>query len=112
MVNISPDSHSNIPCEVQAGSVGKKNTVVASSTVHMWHAVLVALSSLCISITKLSKVGLALLLMDVCTLVPRPSHCKNGVRVSPFYYVNNISVYLGRQRGGGVVPDRKNVFCS
>ena len=35
VVNISPDCHSNIPCEVQAESVGRKDTVVAFSTVHM-----------------------------------------------------------------------------
>ena len=81
VVNISPDCHSNIPCEVQAGSVGKKDTVVAFSTVHMrqfWYYI--ALSSLCISISKLRKAAnflhfLVLLLLDVCSLVPRPSHC-------------------------------------
>ena len=42
------------------------------------------------------------------SLVPRPSHCpvfdyaKNGEgRRGPFYYVNDINVYLGRQRGEG-----------
>ena len=30
-----------------------------------------------------------------------------GGRPGPFYYVNNVSVYLGRQRGGGV-PRRNN----
>ena len=36
--------------------------------------------------------------------------CKNGGgRPGPFYHVNDVSVYLGRQRGGGV-PDRKNAF--
>ena len=33
--------------------------------------------------------------------------CKNGP--GPFYHVNDISVYLGRQRGGGV-PNQKNTF--
>jgi len=50
--------------------------------------------------------------------VPRPSHvpssfwslavCKNGGgRPGTIYHVNDVSVYLGRQRGGGV-PRRKN----
>ena len=34
--------------------------------------------------------------------------CKNGGgRPGPFYHVDDVSVYLGRQRGGGV-PHRKN----
>ena len=51
------------------------------------------------------------------SLVPRPSHhpvfwsfavCKNGGgRPGPFYHMNDISVYLSRQRGEGV-PHRKN----
>ena len=51
------------------------------------------------------------------TLVPRPSHrpvfdnlqyAKNGGgRPGIFYHVNDISVYLGTQRGGGVIH-RKN----
>ena len=32
-----------------------------------------------------------------------------GGRPDPFYHVNDVSVYLGRQRGG-VVPDWKNAF--
>ena len=56
-----------------------------------------------------------------CThsLVPRPSHrpvfwslavCKNGGRrPGIIYYVNDISVYLGRQRWGGVT-DLKDTF--
>ena len=46
------------------------------------------------------------------SLVPRPSHlpffyclqyCKNrGGRPGPFYHVNDVSVCLGRQSGGGV----------
>ena len=51
------------------------------------------------------------------SLVPRPSHhpvfwslavCKNGGgRPGPFYHMNDISVYLSRQRGEGV-PHLKN----
>ena len=51
------------------------------------------------------------------SLVPRPSHhpgfdClqhakKAGGRPGIFYHVNDVSVYLGRQRGRGV-PHRKN----
>ena len=47
----------------------------------------------------------------MCRLVPRPSHhpefdhlqyAKNGGgRPGPFYHVNDVSVYLGRQRGQG-----------
>ena len=50
--------------------------------------------------------------------VPRSSHCrllvvcKNGVgRPGTFYHMNDVSVYLGRQRGGGVPNEtthRKN----
>ena len=29
----------------------------------------------------------------------------------PFYHVNDVSVYLDRQRGGGI-PDWKNAFCT
>ena len=36
--------------------------------------------------------------------------CKNGGgRPGPFYDMNDVSVYLSRQRGGGV-PDRKDAF--
>ena len=44
--------------------------------------------------------------------------CKRGGgRPGPFYHVNDVSVYLGRQRGGREgVPDRKNnleaISCS
>ena len=53
---------------------------------------------------------------DKGSLIPRLSHrpvmitCSmqnRGGRPGPFYHVNNISFYLGRQRGGGV-PHRKN----
>ena len=55
------------------------------------------------------------------SLVSRPFHqfviacmqngaCKNGGgRPGQFYHVNDISVYLGRQRGGGV-PGRRTSF--
>ena len=33
-----------------------------------------------------------------------------GRRPGPVYHVNDISVYLGRQRGVGEVPDRKDAF--
>ena len=29
----------------------------------------------------------------------------------PFNHINDVSVYLGRQRAGGV-PDQKNTFCA
>ena len=32
-------------------------------------------------------------------------------RPGPFYHVNDVSVYLARQRGEGV-PNRKNAFCA
>ena len=38
--------------------------------------------------------------------------CKNGGgRPGLFYHVNDVSVYLGRQREGGV-SDKKNAFCT
>ena len=53
------------------------------------------------------------------SLIPRSSHrpvliaCsmhKNGgERPGPFYHVNDVSVYLGRQTGGG--SPIKSVFC-
>ena len=59
---------------------------------------------------------------DVCSftsLVPRPFHrpvliaCsmhKNGgERPGPFYHVNDVSVYLGRETGGG--SPIKSAFC-
>ena len=34
------------------------------------------------------------------SFVPRPSHCPVlSIAVCPFYHMNDISVYLGRQRG-------------
>ena len=117
MVNISPDCHSNIPCEVQAGSVGKKDTVVAFSTVHMWQSWLHYPPCASCSIPKLSKAAklfhfLARLLLDACSLVLRPSHHKNGgVRPGPFYYVNDVSVYQGRQRGGEWSPIERMYFA-
>ena len=55
------------------------------------------------------------------SLVPRPSHrpvfdllqyAKNrGGRPGPFYHINDVSVYLGRQRGGGV-PDQETHLCT
>ena len=74
----------------------------------------------------LSNYRYALCLLVVCiggllkavSLIPRPSHhpvfavCKNGgERPGPFYHMNDVSVYLGRQRGGGV-PNWKKVFCA
>ena len=53
------------------------------------------------------------------SLVPRPSHrpvfdrlqCAKteGEGLGAFYHVNDVSVYLGRQRRGGVI-DRKDAF--
>ena len=38
--------------------------------------------------------------------------CNNGGRrPGILYHVNEVSVYLGRQRGGGI-PHRKNAFCT
>ena len=34
-----------------------------------------------------------------------------GEGLGIIYHVNDVSVYLGRQRGGGV-PDRKDAFCA
>ena len=52
------------------------------------------------------------------SLIHRPSHrlgfavCENGRgRPGPFCHVNDVSVYLGRQRVGGVLI-RKNTFCA
>ena len=39
-------------------------------------------------------------------LFPGLHIANGGVRPNPFYYVNNISVYLGRQRGGGSPIER------
>ena len=36
VVDISSDCHSNVPCKVQAGSIGKKHIKVPFSFVHMW----------------------------------------------------------------------------
>ena len=54
-------------------------------------------------------------LCDICSLATRASHrpvfdhlqyAKTG-RPAPFHHLNDISVYPGRQRGGGV-PNEKN----
>ena len=58
-----------------------------------------------------------LLQLEKLVVYCRPSHRSvfdrstqnGGGRPDPFYHMNDISVYLGRQRGG-VVPDWKNAF--
>ena len=53
------------------------------------------------------------------SLVPRPSHCpvlitcgtqNRGGRPGSLYHVNDVSVYLGRQRWGGI-PHHKIALC-
>ena len=54
------------------------------------------------------------------SLIPRPSHspvfdrlqyAKTGRRPDPLYSVNDVNVYLGRQREGEGGPDQKDAFC-
>ena len=70
---------------------------------------------------KSSYLLLQLEKLVVYCLVPRPSHhpvfnCSTrngGGRPGPFCHVNDVSVYLGRQRkgrGGGMVLDSRSTF--